>query len=173
MTDDRIVRMLRVSKSDPVQQEAADEIERLIAERDEQKRRADYLSKDFDRDIKMYQAEVAELRTNLAAANARAEDAEQRLRVQEKWIGRAEAAEASYATLRLLYEAAEADLAAANARVAEEERAFQRYIKELDELTERAEAAEAELAATRAALQYARNLIGPDEIIDAALKGNE
>jgi hypothetical protein len=31
----------------------------------------------------------------------------------------------------------------------------------------------AELAATRAALQYARNLIGPDEIIDAALKGNE
>jgi hypothetical protein len=64
------------------------------AERDEQKRRADYLSKDFDRDIKMYQAEVAELRTNLAAANARAEYAEQRLRVQEKWIGRAEAAEA-------------------------------------------------------------------------------
>ena len=84
MTDDRIVRMLRVSESDPVQQEAADEIERLIAElatekevsasrqklifaglaerdaaraeRDEQKRRADYLSKDFDRDIKMYQA---------------------------------------------------------------------------------------------------------------------
>ena len=37
----------------------------------------------------------------------------------------------------------------------------------------RAEAAEAELAATRAALHYARNLIGPDEIIDAALKGNE
>lgn len=61
MTDDRIVRMLRVSESDPVQQEAADEIERLRAE----------------------------------------------------------------------------------------------------------------LAATRAALQYARNLIGPDEIIDAALKGNE
>jgi hypothetical protein len=113
--DERIVRMLRVSESDPVQQEAADAIERLTAdlaatraERDEQKRRADYLSKDFDRDIKMYQAEVAELRTNLAAANARAEDAEQRLRVQEKWIGRAEAAEASYATLRLLYEAAEA-----------------------------------------------------------------
>lgn len=61
MTDDRIVRMLRVSESDPVQQEAADEIERLRAD----------------------------------------------------------------------------------------------------------------LAATRAALQYARNLIGPDEIIDAALKGNE
>jgi hypothetical protein len=37
---------------------------------------------------------LADLRTNLAAANARAEDAEQRLRVQEKWIGRAEAAEA-------------------------------------------------------------------------------
>lgn len=32
MTDDRIVRMLRVSESDPVQQEAADEIERLRAE---------------------------------------------------------------------------------------------------------------------------------------------
>ncbi len=31
MTDDRIVRMLRVSESDPVQQEAADEIERLRA----------------------------------------------------------------------------------------------------------------------------------------------
>ncbi len=30
----------------------------------------------------------------------------------------------------------------------------------------------ADLAATRAALQYARNLIGPDEIIDAALKGD-
>jgi hypothetical protein len=34
-------------------------------------------------------------------------------------------------------------------------------------------AAKAELAATRAALQYARNLIGPDEIIDAALKGDD
>jgi hypothetical protein len=38
---------------------------------------------------------------------------------------------------------------------------------------EEARQASAELAATRAALQYARNLIGPDEIIDAALKGNE
>jgi hypothetical protein len=113
-----------------------DIVARLRAERDEQKRRADYLSKDFDRDIKMYQAEVAELRAELAAANAerfnykhhaeqrlialreaeselrgeeetvaklrvdlafwklQAEDAEQRLRVQEKWIGRAELAEA-------------------------------------------------------------------------------
>lgn len=32
MTDDRLVRMLRVSKGDPVQQEAADEIERLRTE---------------------------------------------------------------------------------------------------------------------------------------------
>jgi hypothetical protein len=69
--------------------------------------------------------------------------------------------------------AARAELAAANARAADAEREFQRYIKELDKRTERAEAAEAELAAARAALQYARNLIGPDEIIDAALKGNE
>ena len=46
----------------------ANENNKLRAERDEQKRRADYLSKDFDRDIKMYQAEVAELRANLAAA---------------------------------------------------------------------------------------------------------
>jgi hypothetical protein len=87
MTDDRIVRMLRVSESDPVQQEAADEIERLIAELATEK-------------------EVSASRQKLIFA------------------GLAE---------RLI----------------------------------------AELAATRAALQYARNLIGPDEIIDAALKGNE
>jgi hypothetical protein len=66
--------------------------------------------------------------------------------------------------LRVEVDKALTDLAAA-------EREFQRYIKELDKRTERAEAAQAELAATRAALQYARNLIGPDEIIDAALKG--
>ncbi len=49
------------------------------------------------------------------------------------------------------------------------------YDAEIELTAARAElaAAKAELAATRAALQYARNLIGPDEIIDAALKGNE
>ncbi len=40
MTDDRLVRMLRVSESDPVQQEAADEIERLTAELAAAKERA-------------------------------------------------------------------------------------------------------------------------------------
>ena len=36
-------------------------------------------------------------------------------------------------------------------------------------LTDKLEAAEAERDELRAALQYARNLIGPDEIIDATL----
>lgn len=49
MTDDRIVRMLRVSGSDPVQQEAADEIERLRAElAAEREKTADY-GKQIDR----------------------------------------------------------------------------------------------------------------------------
>jgi phosphoenolpyruvate carboxylase len=52
----------------------------LRAERDEQKRRADYLSKDFDRDIKMYQAEVAELRADLAAERDAAREESKRLR---------------------------------------------------------------------------------------------
>jgi chromosome segregation ATPase len=52
------------------------------------------------------------------------------------WYDRAQELEAECARLR-------AELAAANARIAEGEREFQRYIRELDKCTERAEAAEA------------------------------
>ncbi len=54
-----------------------------------------------------------------------------------------------------------------------ETRSTERHITKNERLAaDEIERLRAELAATRAALQYARNLIGPDEIIDAALKGD-
>lgn len=99
-----IVRMLRVSESDPVQQEAADEIERLRVELAAEREK----TADYGKQIDWLADEI-------------------------DWV--------------------------------EDEVVAQEKALEEDE---------AERDALRAALQYARNLVGPDEIIDAALnKGGE
>ena len=126
MSDENLIERLRYNQvkydnvglayaesRNPDGEEAAAAIERLTAEcdvaraeRDEQKRRADYLSKDFDRDIKMYQAEVAELRADLATTKAELAKTES----DATW--KISDLQHDLCDMRLRAEAAEAELAA-------------------------------------------------------------
>lgn len=117
-------------------------------------------------------AEIEQLRIKLAAAEAERDELRAQLEAERENFHDGVLCH-SAETLKLT-----AELAAANARVAEGEREFQRYIRELDKRTERAEAAEAREIVLRELLREARLVIAGEASsdgfyarIDAALKG--